>query len=129
MACFAYLKDLPISSVKIDGRFMKNFPVQTIVDGSLPGTNHAGNFSLTSTTEPDFMLLPRKPEKFFQCQGPRGRINPVGIYFRCSLSPKERRQNHDDRSLSSWHDHLKSGRRPATIRVSAETRTTLKNRP
>ena|GEM_PF-6597793 len=24
MACFAYLKDLPISSVKIDGRFVKN---------------------------------------------------------------------------------------------------------
>ena len=24
MACFAYLKDLPISSVKIDGRFVRN---------------------------------------------------------------------------------------------------------
>gem|GEM_PF-4331393 len=45
--------------------------------------------SLISTMEPDFMLLPRKPEKFFQCQSPGSNKSCRNLLQMFSVSQRE----------------------------------------
>ena len=124
-----------------DDGFQKQKAAGT-VDGQMIQTDHNRERTIpaisssVSTTGLVFMLLPREPETILPILEFRTEYAPSEFTTDVLCFPKRdaevhkhrRHQDQDDRSPSSLHDHLNSGRQPATIPAHAETRTTLKNR-